>query len=146
MEWMLSKLEWVKAIHIIAVICWFACIFYLPRLFINHVMSEDQATKDRLYIMQRKLFRFSIPFPVVTVLSGLVLVAAYPAYYATATWFVLKFLLVASLIVYHFICGYFVRQFAQNQSRYGHVFYRWFNEYPTFVLFSVVILVSVRPF
>ncbi len=139
-------MEWLKAFHIIFVVCWFSCLFYLPRLFINHVISEDSATKDRLVIMQRKLFRFSIPFSVLTVATGLGLIAAYPSYYLSANWFYLKVLLVLTLIFYHLVCGIFVKQFSQDKNRYGHVFFRWFNEYPTVVLFAVVILVTVRPF
>ena len=146
MDWLLSHGDWLKAFHVIFVVCWFACLFYLPRLFINHVIAEEQVTKDRLYIMQRKLLRFSIPFAVLTVATGLLLFIAYSSYYLSAKWFYLKVLLVGTLIVYHIICGFMVSQFSQNKNRFGHVFYRWFNEYPTIVLFAAVILVEVRPF
>ena len=46
---------WLKALHIIAVVCWFAGLFYLPRLFVYHAMSEDEPSRERFKIMERKL-------------------------------------------------------------------------------------------
>ena len=140
------KSEWTKAFHIIFVVCWFACIFYLPRLFINYVIATSDDTRQQLVVMQRKLFKFSIPFPILTVITGAGLISVYPSYYINAGWFLVKLALVASLIVYHIICGRMVTQFAQGKNTRGHVFYRVFNELAVVVLFGVVILVEVRPF
>ena len=49
---------WVKAFHIIFMVAWFAGLFYLPRLFVNHAMAEEEDVKARLRLMERKLYRF----------------------------------------------------------------------------------------
>ena len=139
--------DWVKAFHIVFVICWFACMFYLPRLFINYVICEHEQTRQQLVIMQRKLFRFSVPFAVLTVATGVALLLSNSAYYLQSTWFYIKVALVAIFIIYHVVCGVMVKQFAAGKNTRGHVFYRVFNELPVFVvLFPVVILVVVKPF
>lgn len=137
---------WVKAFHIIAVICWFAGIFYLPRLFVYHALAEDQATREHLKIMERKLYRFMSPFGVLTLVFGLWLASYNWAFYWQSNWFILKLVLVAALVGYHFWCGHFVRQLAQDSCHRSHRFFRWFNELPVLVLFAVVILVTVKPF
>lgn len=140
---------WIKALHLIFMVCWFACIFYLPRLFVNNAMAADANTRDRLNVMQRKLFRFSIPWALLTVAFGLWLMLADSRdsrYFLTAGWFQLKMLLVMGLIVYHIVCGVMVKQFERGDNQRGHVFYRWFNELPVLVLVGCIILAVVKPF
>jgi len=137
---------WIKAFHIIAVVCWFSGIFYLPRLFVNHAMAEQQATRDHLAIMEQKLYRFMGMFVVMTYGFGLWLVSYNWAYYSQANWFYCKIALVLLLTVYHWACGQHIVQLREGRSDHGHVYFRWFNELPVFVLFTVVILVVVKPF
>lgn len=137
---------WLKAFHIIAVVCWFAGIFYLPRLFVYHAMATDQATRDHLKIMERKLYRFMSPFALLTIVLGVAMLLVNPGYYLHAGWLHLKLALVLLLVVYHGYCGVLVRRFAQDRNQRGHVFYRWFNEAPVLILFAVVILAVVKPF
>lgn len=137
---------WLKAFHIIAVVCWFAGIFYLPRLFVYHVMATDQATRDHLKVMERKLYRFMTPFAVLTIALGVALILVNPGYYLHAPWLHLKLVLVLVLAAYHGYCGVLVRRFAEDRNRRSHVFYRWFNEAPVLILFAVVILAVVKPF
>ena len=137
---------WIKALHIIAVICWFVGIFYLPRLFVYHAMSEDQATRDQLKIMERKLYRFVTPFAILTVVFGALLIYPQASYYLQAGWLQLKLLFVAGLIAYHLYCGHLVKVFADDQNQRRHVFYRWFNEMPVLILIAVMILAVVKPF
>lgn len=137
---------WLKAFHIIFMVCWFAGIFYLPRLFVHHALSEDAATRDRLAIMERKLYRFTTPFAWLTVGLGLALVAGNLEFYKTQYWLHAKIALVLPLIVYHLQCGRMLRQFATGEIRHGHVYYRVFNELPVLILFAIVILVVVKPF
>jgi putative membrane protein len=136
---------WVKALHIIFVICWFAGIFYLPRLFVYHAMAEDQSTRDHLKIMERKLYLFMSQFAVFSVAFGIWLALDNWAGYQHAAWFYAKLALVGLIIVYHLICGRYVKQLANDRMR-SHVFYRWFNEVPVLALFPIVILVVVKPF
>ncbi|WP_339677192.1 protoporphyrinogen oxidase HemJ [uncultured Zhongshania sp.] len=137
---------WLKAFHIIAIVCWFAGIFYLPRLFVYHAMAEDQATRDYLKVMERKLYRFVSPFAVLTIAFGALLIAQNIEYYLSAGWLHLKLLFVAALIAYHLYCGHLVKTFADDHNTRNHVFYRWFNEAPVVALFAIVLLAVLKPF
>ncbi len=137
---------WIKAFHIIAMVCWFAGIFYLPRLFVYHAMAQEQATRDHLKIMERKLYRFISPFALLTVAMGVVLLAQNWTYYLSQLWMQIKLVLVLGLIAYHLYCGILVKRFESDSRIRSHVFYRWFNEAPVLVLFGAIILVIVRPF
>ena len=137
---------WLKALHIIFVISWFAGIFYLPRLFVHHAMSEDAATRERLTIMERKLYRFVTPFAFLSLFFGLWMAWLNWDYFSSAGWFHAKALLLVLLFAYHFYCGHLVRLFAENRNHRSHVFYRFFNELPVLALFAIVILAVVKPF
>lgn len=137
---------WVKAFHIIFVICWFAGIFYLPRLFVYHAMSTNANTQAQLSIMEGKLYRFITPFALLAIGLGLWLVALNPSYYSHSAWFWCKLAGVIILIGYHIQCGRYVQRFAAGEIKHTHVFYRWFNELPIIVLLAIVILVVVKPF
>ena len=138
---------WVKALHIISIVCWFAGIFYLPRLFVYHAACEDQPGRERFKIMERKLYRgITTPSMVATVIFGLWLVGYNVQGYMSQGWLHAKLLLVALLIGYHFYCGHLVKVFREDNNTRSHVFYRWFNEIPVLVLVAVVILAIVKPF
>jgi len=137
---------WVKAFHIIFVVCWFAGIFYLPRIFVYQAMAKDnQATQQHLQTMAEKLYRFTSPFAILTIIFGGWLLHYNWSYYQTAYWLYAKLALVLLLIVYHLQCGRFVKQHRANGIDKSHIFFRWFNELPVLVLFAVVILVVVKP-
>jgi putative membrane protein len=137
---------WVKAFHIIFMVAWFAGLFYLPRLFVNHAMSESQEVKDQLGIMQKKLYRFITPWMVLTLLFGFWLLYDYAwAAYAQMLWLHIKLGLVAILIAYHFYCGKIIHQLECGECQRSHTWFRWFNEFPVLILFAVVILVVVKP-
>lgn len=136
---------WIKAFHIIFMVCWFAGIFYLPRLFVNSALTTDSNTQQHLALMQTKLFRFITPFAVLTIIFGLWLTGFNAEYYSKAAWFHAKIVLVSLLVIYHISCGYFVRQFNAKTNRRSQRFFRWYNEAPVFILFTVVILVVVKP-
>lgn len=137
---------WIKAFHIIFMVTWFAGLFYLPRLFVYHAMSDDDASIERFKVMERKLF-FGIMTPggIITVALGLWLLALTPDFLQQG-WMQAKLALVVVLIVYHVYCGKLVSDFKQDRNRHGHVWYRWFNEFPVLILIAVVILVEVMPF
>jgi len=137
---------WLKAFHIIFVVCWFAGLFYLPRLYVHHAMVRDRATIERLKIMERKLYRFVTPFAAATIGLGIWMIALRPDYYLTQGWMHAKLTLVALLVVYHFWCGRLLRQLRDDVSTHSHRFFRVFNELPVLILFPVVILAVVRPF
>ncbi|MFT7413424.1 MAG: putative membrane protein [Methylophagaceae bacterium] len=139
---------WVKAFHIIFVITWFAALFYLPRLFVYHAMCDDKAGNERFKIMERKLYHgIMTPSAVLTVLFGLWLISFYSfEQLATMYWLHAKLILVLVLLGYHGYCGRLLRQFSNDNNKHSHIFYRWFNELPVFILLAVVILVVVKPF
>ncbi len=139
---------WLKAFHIISVITWFAALFYLPRLFVYHAMCEDEAGNARFKIMERKLYRgIMTPSAIMTLVFGLGLLSQYSGEaIASMHWLHAKLLLVVLLFAYHGYCGKLLRQFAEDKNQRSHVFYRWFNELPVFILIAVVILVVVKPF
>jgi putative membrane protein len=137
---------WVKAFHIIAVVCWFAALFYLPRLFVYHSMSTDTVSRERFVIMERKLYRgIGTPSMLATLVLGGWLVSFNWAYYSASVWFWLKIALVIALVGYHYSCAFFMRKLQQEPDNYGHVFFRWFNEAPVLALVAVVLLVELQP-
>ena len=137
---------WVKSFHIISVVAWFACLFYLPRLFVYHAMTDDPAIREQFKIMERRLYRaIGTPAMISTFVFGIWLVTFNWSYYSTSVWFWVKIALVTLLGAYHDICGSYVKKFAKDQVDKNHVFFRWFNELPTLALIVVVIMVVVRP-
>jgi len=134
---------WVKAFHVIFMVTWFAGLFYLPRLFVYHAMSDDTPGIERFKIMERKLFYgIMTPGGVLTVLFGLWL---WLGYGISGVWLYIKLALVLLLIAYHVYCGKLVRDFKHDRNMRSHVFYRWFNEFPVLILIAIVILVIVKP-
>jgi len=135
---------WLKAFHIIFVVTWFAGLFYLPRLFVYHAMTSDAAGNERFKVMERKLYYgIMTPGGVLSLISGTWL---WLAYGFGGGWLHAKLALVAVLVVYHVCCGKLMIDFKLDRNRYGHVFYRWLNEFPTLILIVSVILVVVKPF
>ncbi|MDK3023912.1 CopD family protein [Cupriavidus taiwanensis] len=138
---------WVKALHIVFVVSWFAGLFYLPRIFVNLAMETDVASTQRLLLMARKLFRFMTMLAVPALVFGLWLYLGYGiGRGAGQGWMHAKLALVLVLIGYHHGCGVLLRKFEAGRNARSHKFYRWFNELPVLVLLAVVILVVVKPF
>ncbi|WP_285834439.1 CopD family protein [Kangiella sp. TOML190] len=137
---------WVKTFHLVFMVSWFAGIFYLPRIFVNLAMTENDGAFNQLNTMAQKLYRFITPFMVLTVVFGAWLTTYNWPYFKTAGWFHGKVFLVVLLVIYHFICGHFQKQFADGRCEKSHVFFRWFNEFPVLILVGIMILVVVKPF
>lgn len=136
---------WIKSFHIIFVVSWFAGLFYLPRIFVNHAMATEPAEIARLKLMEAKLYRFVTPIGALAIIFGLWLWLGYREIFSGG-WLHVKLMLVLFLVAYHFYCGKLVKQFAADQNTRSHVFYRWFNEAPVLILAAIVILVTVKPF
>lgn len=139
---------WVKSLHIVFVVSWFAGLFYLPRIFVNLAMvpADSKAERDRLLLMANKLYRFMTPLGVLAVVLGLVLWVVYDDYFVKGAWLHVKTLLALVLVAYHLYCGHLLRRFAADRNARGHVWFRWFNEMPVIVLFVAVWLVIFKPF
>ncbi|MCW8963734.1 MAG: protoporphyrinogen oxidase HemJ [Gammaproteobacteria bacterium] len=135
---------WLKSFHIIFMVTWFAGLFYLPRLFVYHAMSDDQPSIDRFKIMERKLFYgIMTPGGIITLALGFWL---WFGYGFTGGWLHAKTALVAVLVIYHIWCGKLMLDFKHDRNNKSHVWYRWFNEVPVMFLIAIIILVEVKPF
>jgi putative membrane protein len=137
---------WLKALHIIFVVCWFAGLFYLPRILVYHAASEHAVVRAQLAVMARKLYRFVTPIMIISIALGLAMIALNPDYYLASSWMWLKLGGVAILLAYHIQCGRYVRAINDNRNQHNHVFYRYFNEIPVLFLFVIVILAVLKPF
>ena len=139
---------WLKSFHIMAVVTWFAALFYLPRLFVYHAQAlteNDQQGSERFKVMERKLYRgIMMPSMLAVVLLGAGLLYLVPGYLQQG-WMHIKLLLVALLIGYHYWCGYFLQCFAKDQNQKTHIWFRVFNELPVFALISIVLLAIFKP-
>ena len=137
---------WIKSFHIIFVVCWFSGLFYLPRLFVYHALSEDRISKARFVIMQRKLFwGITTPSALATIVFGAWLLIDNWNYYMAWWWMHVKLALVALLLAYHVYCWWCMKQLREDTSTRTHVFFRVFNELPVFMLVGMVILIVVKP-
>ena len=138
--------EWIKALHIIAVIAWMAGMLYLPRLFVYHLEAETGSKQSETFkIMERRLLRAIInPAMIVTWLAGLYL--AWAGHWFSAPWLHGKLFLVLVLSGVHGIFARWVKDFAADRNRHSQRFYRFINEVPTLLMIGIVILVVVKPF
>ncbi len=137
---------WFKAWHIISLVCWYAGIFYLPRLFVYHAMSDDNISKERFVIMERKLYRgIMTPAMIATWIFGLLMLSIGWEAYKVQIWLHIKISLIILLTIYHLMCGYFRVKLINNSHYKSHVYWRWFNEIPVFILIAVVCLVIIKP-
>ena len=124
-------------------VTWFAGLFYLPRLFVYHAMSNDKISHDRFMIMERKLFwGIMTPGAILTVVFGVLLLQ----YHEILLWLEIKIYLVILLILYHVWCGKIMYDFKNERNLHSHVWLRVFNEVPVLGLFIIIYLVVFKPF
>lgn len=136
---------YVKALHIISVVCWFAVLFYLPRLFVYHAQTNSVDVKEQFKIMERRLYRgIGHPSMIATVIFGLWTASYAWDYNLSSGWFHIKMTLVVLLLGYHHICGRFLRQFRDDCCTKSQRFFRWFNEFPTIILVAAVFLAVLK--
>src|SRR3954451_15923097 len=131
MEWA----PWIKSLHIVFVVSWFAGLFYLPRIFVNLAMETDATATTRLLLMARKLYRFTnlLSFPVV--IFGLWLWLGYGIGKGPGNgWLHVKLALIVLLIGYQHGCGALLKKFENGLNKRPHSWYRWFNEVPVIIL------------
>ncbi len=137
-------MSWVLAFHLIFMVTWFAGLFYLPRLFIYHVQTEDAQTRARFAVMERRLYGIMTIGMTATIVFGVWLVVGW--FWPLPGWLIAKLVLVAGLIVYHFYCLRLSRRLARGERPHSARFLRYFNEVPGLFLVVIVILAVVRPF
>ncbi len=140
-------MKWILAFHIIAVIAWFAGLFYLPRLFVYHCQTADSIGSERFKVMEHKLFYYIMtPAGVVASLLGFWLICLNYDYYSQLMWLHLKLIMVALLWLFHLYNGLMVLRFRQDKNPHSERFYRIFNEIPTLLLIGIIIMCIVKPF
>ena len=138
---------WLKTLHLIFMVTWFAGLFYLPRLYVYHADAKDDASNQRFKIMERKLYRgIMTPSAVLSIIFGAIVYSYNPVYYSSSAWMHAKLFCVALLLVYHFLCGQHLKNFRDDKNEKSHVYFRIFNEAPVALLILIVILVVVKPF
>lgn len=140
---------WIKALHLVSVVTWFAAMFYLPRLFVYHAMARDNDDReaiDYFQIMERKLYRgIMVPSMLAVIGLGIWLMYLIPGYMSQG-WLHAKLALVVLLVGYHHMCLAHMKKLAAGTSAKNHVYFRWFNEVPVIFLLAIVILAVVKPF
>jgi protoporphyrinogen IX oxidase len=139
-------MKWIEALHIISMVCWFAGLFYLPRIFVYHANCTDNISNERFKIMERRLYyAITMPAGILTIAFGLWLLSLNYTAYSHMMWLHIKLILVALLVVYHIYCAKLVNDFKNDRNVHSQKFYRYFNEFPTLILIAVVILSVVKP-
>jgi putative membrane protein len=142
MTWYLT----LKALHLIFMVCWFAVLFYLPRLFVYHAAAEDQISRDRFKIMERKLYYgIGMPSVIGTLVFGTAMLIINPVWLQMG-WMHIKLTLIVALVIYHFWCGVHLKRFARDENQKGHVYFRFFNEAPVIALLAIIFLAVLKPF
>lgn len=139
---------WLKAFHLIFMVTWFTGLFYLPRLFVYHSMAADAVSIERFKIMERKLFwGIMTPAMVLTLVFGIWMLLDYAwDLYGDSGWLRIKLVLILLLVGYHGLCWRWLNEFAKDNNRHSHLFYRWVNEIPVLFLFAIVLLATLKPY
>jgi putative membrane protein len=136
---------WVKSLHVMSMVAWFAGLFYLPRIFVYHSMSKDASMRATFKLMESRLIVLMHLAAALTWMFGLWILFYLPAWLALG-WLQIKIGLVILLTLYHWWCAKMVREFERDEINHSHVWFRWFNEFPVVILFGVILLVVMKPF
>jgi|TARA_B110000444_G_scaffold222817_1_gene225018 protoporphyrinogen IX oxidase len=136
---------WLKAFHLIFMVTWFAGLFYLPRLFIYHAEADDQLSRDRFHLMEKRLFIIMTIGAVLTIIFGLILIYVITGI-ERQVWFQMKFILIIGLIFFHLKCWCWIKKLRDGFITKNTNKLRLFNEIPVFFLISIVILAILKPF
>ena len=136
---------WCKAFHVIFMVTWFSGLFYLPRLFVYHTDSHDQRSDQRFVTMEHKLY-YIITYPggILTSIFGLILLYLNPVL-LHQFWMQMKITCVIALWIFHLACGVYLHIFQNKTNQHSHIFYRYFNEIPSVILITIVLIANLRP-
>lgn len=138
---------WLKSLHIIFMVTWFAGLFYLPRLFVYHAMTDDTPGNERFKLMERKLLIMTHLGMALTWIFGIAMLMTYAwAIYSSAGWLHAKLALLLLLTGYTIWCTRIVKTFRNDANTRSHTWYRWFNEIPVIFLIAIVLLAGLKPF
>ncbi len=135
---------WIKALHIVFVVTWFAGLFYLPRLFIYHAESDNAAVRAQLQVMQRRLLGITHIGGALALTFGIWTLILVPSYLHQG-WLHAKLALVLGLVAYHAYLAHLVKQFGEDRNTRSSRWLRVFNEVPALFLIAIVLLVVLKP-
>jgi len=139
-------MHWIEAFHVISMVCWFAGLFYLPRIFVYHAKTTDKNISEQFKIMEYRLYYYiTWPSAILTAVFGFWLLSLNYDAYSHMMWLHIKLILVATLAVFHLLCGKYLHDFRRDNNQKSEKFYRLLNEYPTIILIAVIILTFVKP-
>jgi putative membrane protein len=146
-DFILDYYDYIKALHLIAVISWVAGLLYLPRLFVYHVENPQNETHNMLCIMEYRLLKYIMnPAMIVTWLLGITMLISYDSAMMTQGWLHLKLLCVVLMTLIHHILGRHRKAFAVQKNNKNSRYFRILNEVPTVLMIIIVIVVIVKPF
>lgn len=138
---------WLQALHLVFMVTWFAGIFYLPRLFVYHAMTDDTPGRERFKVMERKLMILTHIGMGLTWTFGIAMLVAYAwSAFGQMGWLHAKLFLLVLLTGYTVWCSRLVKQFARDANTRSHTWFRWFNEVPVVFLVLIVLLATLKPF
>lgn len=138
---------WLKAFHLISIICWFAGLFYLPRLFVYHSDTTDTPSNTRFKTMERKLHNIiMVPSLLAVMSSGAALFYLNFNMYLSQRWFLVKMFAIFLLLLFHCRCTWHMLKFRNDQNIYSRTYFIPFNEIPSVLLVCIIIMVVVKPF
>ena len=142
---MAANYLWLKGLHIVFMVTWFAGLFYLPRLFIYHTAATDAVSRQRFETMETRLFAIMTIGAALTAVFGLWMLAINPGL-LQAGWFQAKLALLVGLLIFHQRCFVRVRQLRTALPSQDTKWLRWFNEIPTVFLIAMTLLAVIKPF
>lgn len=140
--------EWLRALHLIAVMSWMAGLLYLPRLFVYHAETEIGSDKSETFkIMEQRLLKYIMnPAMIVSWIFGGLMIYANPGMLEGQGWLHAKLLMVVLMSVAHGVMAKNMRIFSADQNQKTSKYFRIFNEIPTLLMIAIVILAVVQPF
>ena len=137
-------MQWWLVLHIISFICWYAGLFYCPRLFVYHSIKSSEKSPMPFHTMERRLYKgIMMPSMVTTLVSGTALI--YLIWPISGYWIWIKLFCIVILLIFHFSCGYYIKQLKDGNCKRSSVFFRFYNEIPTILLIVIVIMAIIQP-
>lgn len=138
--------DWIKALHVIAVISWMAGMLYLPRLFVYHASAKaGSELSETLKVMERRLLRFIInPAMIMSFAFGIWMISLNPNL-LQARFMDVKLALVLIMTGVHGLLAKYRKDFSTDSNQHSAKFFRVMNEFPTLLMIGIVILVIVKP-
>jgi putative membrane protein len=141
---------YIKSLHVIFIVTWFAGLFYIVRLFIYHTEAEvkqepEKSILQKQYKIMSKRLWYGITWPsmILTIIFGGSLLWLQP-YFLTQGYFILKLCFVAGLILYHMQCHVMFKQLQRDEVKHSSLKLRIWNEVATVLLFAIVFLIVLK--